>query len=124
MPRRPLRVVMPVTDEEGHRLSEHFGRAPYFAVFEIDGDRVISREVMPNTSEHFGGYGRPPDRLLVLQPDVIITFGMGPRALSRFQEEGVAVLQGESLNAEENLRLLLEDSLKELTEGCREARWR
>lgn len=124
MPKKSMRVVISVADEEGRRLSEHFGRAPYFAVIEIDEGRVIDRKVIPNTSEHFGGYGRPPDRLLSLQPDAIITVGMGPRALSRFQEAGVAVLQAEGLDVEENLRRFLEGSLRELTEGCSEARWR
>ncbi len=118
-----IRVVIPVADEEGQQLSEHFGRAPYFAVITLGGGQVLHREVIPNTSEHFGGYGRPPDRLLSLQPDAIIAVGMGHRALSRFQEAGVAVLQAESLEVEENLKLFLEGSLRELTEGCLEARW-
>ncbi|RLI05938.1 hypothetical protein DRO24_05455 [Candidatus Bathyarchaeota archaeon] len=124
MPKKSMRVVIPIADEEGRRLSEHFGRAPYFAVIEIDEGKVVDREVIPNTSEHFGGYGRPPDRLLSLQPDAIITVGMGPRALSRFQEADVAVIQAEGLDVEANLRRFLEGSLRELTEGCLEARWR
>ncbi len=123
MPKRSMRVVIPVADE-GRRLSEHFGRAPYFAVIEIAEGKVIDREVIPNTSERFGGYGRPPDRLLSLQPDAVIAVGMGPRALSRFKEAGVAVLRAEGLDVEENLRRFLEGSLRELTEGCLEARWR
>ena len=33
-----VRIVVPVVDEGGldARLSEHFGRAPYFAVIELD----------------------------------------------------------------------------------------
>ena len=119
-----MRVVIPVVDEEGSMISEHFGRAPYFAVFTIEEGRILRRELTPNISEHFGGYGRPPDRILSLRPDVVITVGMGPRALSRFQEAGVAVLRAEGLNVEENLRRLMEGSLRELTEGCLEARWR
>ncbi|HDI52886.1 MAG TPA: dinitrogenase iron-molybdenum cofactor biosynthesis protein [Candidatus Bathyarchaeota archaeon] len=119
-----MRVVIPVVDEEGSMISEHFGRAPYFAVFTIEEGRILRRELTPNISEHFGGYGRPPDRILSLKPDVVITVGMGPRALSRFQEAGVAVLRAEGLNVEENLRRLMEGSLRELTEGCLEARWR
>lgn len=124
MSEKVMRVVVPVADEEGHRLSEHFGRAPYFAIVEIEGDEILNREVIPNTSEHFGGYGRPPDRLLSLQPDVVITVGMGPRALSRFQEAGVAILKAEGLDVDENLRHFMEGSLQELTEGCLEAKWR
>ncbi len=119
-----IRVVIPIADEEGRRLSEHFGRAPYFAVITLSRGQILHREVIPNTSEHFGGYGRPPDRLLSLQPDAVIAVDMGPRALSRFKEAGVAVIQAEGLDVEANLRRFLEGSLRELTEGCLEARWR
>jgi len=119
-----MRVVIPIIDGEGSMISEHFGRAPYFAIFTIEEGRILKRELIPNISEHFGGYGRPPDRILSLRPDAVIAVGMGPRALSRFQEAGVAVLKAEGFNVEENLHCFMEGSLRELTEGCLEARWR
>ena len=44
----------------------------------------IGWRAIPNVSEHFGGVGRPPDRILELRPNVLITYGMGPRALRIF----------------------------------------
>jgi len=83
-----VRIVVPVVDKTGldAQLSEHFGRAPYFIVIELDENRsVVSQRTVPNTSEHFGGTGRPPDRILRFKPDILITYGMGPRALNIFQ---------------------------------------
>jgi len=39
-----MRVVIPVLDEKGlgAQLSEHFGRAPYFAVVDLDKDGNVS----------------------------------------------------------------------------------
>jgi len=117
-----VRVVIPVMDEKGVRLSSHFGRAPYFAWFEIEEGRVVERGVIPNDSEHFGGVGKPPERIARLSPDVVITPGMGMRAIGMFQEMGVAVLQGGGEGAEENINLFVRGELTELTEGCLHAR--
>jgi len=119
-----VRIVIPVADERGERLSGHFGRAPYFAWYELREGAIVDRGLVPNDSEHFGGTGLPPDRILQLRPDAVITVGMGPRALDRFQSEGVAVLQAAGSRAEENIELFLRGELRELTEGCLHAQHR
>jgi predicted Fe-Mo cluster-binding NifX family protein len=119
-----VRIVIPVEDEKGESLSEHFGRAPYFAWYELEDGKIVDKGIVPNDSEHFGGIGVPPDRILQLRPYAVITFGMGPRALSRFQSERVAVLQAVSSRVEEDLNGFLKGDLKELTEGCLHAQHR
>jgi predicted Fe-Mo cluster-binding NifX family protein len=121
------RVVVPVLDETGEaaKLSPHFGRAPFFAVVEIQSDgRIEKLSFQPNRSEHFGGGGRPPDIILQFNPNVVITFGMGPRAMRRFQAVGVAVMQATSGTLGEVLHAFAQNELNELTEGCRDARHR
>lgn len=121
------RVVVPVLNEEGEdsRLSPHFGRAPYFAVAEVEkSGQIQSLEFQPNRSSHFGGQERPPDVLLSFKPNIVITYGMGPRALRAFQAAGVAVLQATIDTLGGVLKAFVRDELVELTEGCREARHR
>jgi predicted Fe-Mo cluster-binding NifX family protein len=121
------RIVIPVTDEKGvdSQLSEHFGRAPYFSVFVVDDDgKVLAYKTVPNESEHFGGVGFPPDRILQLNPDAVITYGMGPRALARFQNAKVAVLRANASLARDVLLAYTRDKLEELTEGCHHAKHR
>ena len=119
------RIVIPVIENSGleSRLSEHFGRAPYFMVVEIDSKgEIVNIEAIPNTSEHFGGFGRPPDKILQLRPTALITYGMGPRALSIFQQARVAVLRANASTVREVIKAFKRNELEELTEGCREAR--
>jgi predicted Fe-Mo cluster-binding NifX family protein len=122
-----MRVVVPVNEDKGvdSRLSEHFGRAPFFAVFELDEDgQIMNQKAVPNESEHFGGTGFPPDRILQLKPDAVITFGMGPRALGWFQEAKVAVLRANSNTVKSVISSYVKDELEELTEGCHQAHHR
>jgi len=119
------RIVIPVIEDSGleSRLSEHFGRAPYFMVVEINSKgEIVNIEAIPNTSEHFGGFGRPPDKILQLRPTALITYGMGPRALSIFQQARTAVLRANAPTVREVIEAFKRNELEELTEGCREAR--
>lgn len=121
------RIVVPVLDESGLNatLSEHFGRAPYFAVIDLEENgRISSQRTVPNISEHFGGAGRPPDRILQLQPTALITYGMGPRALGIFQNARVAVLRANTSTVKGVIAAYNNDELEELTEGCHHARHR
>ena len=120
-----VRIVVPVLDEKGidAQLSEHFGRAPYFAIIDLDDEgHVIGQGTISNTSEHFGGVGNPSDRILQLQPRALITYGMGPRALRLFQNAGVAVLRSNVNNVREVVRAYNNNELEELTQGCHHAR--
>ena len=122
-----IRIVVPVLDDQGlnAQLSQHFGRAPYFAVVDISEDgHVLGQKTIANVSEHFGGIGRPPDRILQLKPDALITYGMGPRALSIFQTARVAVLRTNAITVQDVITLYTNDMLEELTEGCHQARHR
>jgi predicted Fe-Mo cluster-binding NifX family protein len=119
-----VRIVIPVMDETSlnAKLSKHFGRAPYFVAIDIDEENsVIGQRTIPNTSEHFGGVGHPPDRILQLRPNALITYGMGPRALRIFQNAEIAVLKTNATIVREVITAYNNDELDELTEGCHEA---
>jgi predicted Fe-Mo cluster-binding NifX family protein len=123
--RMDVRIVIPVLEESGlnARLSEHFGRAPYFAVIELDENgRVSNQRTVPNVGEHLGGSGRRADFILQLKPNAIITFGMGPRGLNIYQSVRVAVLRANANTVGEVIAAYNKDELEELTEGCHQAR--
>ncbi|MFP3985611.1 MAG: NifB/NifX family molybdenum-iron cluster-binding protein [Candidatus Bathyarchaeia archaeon] len=120
-----VRIVIPVIDEGGldAQLSEHFGRAPYFAVVEVDEKgQLVSQKTVANAGEHFGGSGRRADFILQLKPNVIITYGMGPRGLSIYQDVRVAVLRANANTVRQVIDAYNKNELEELTEGCHEAR--
>jgi predicted Fe-Mo cluster-binding NifX family protein len=118
------RVVVPTMDEGGlsAQLAEHFGRAPYFAVVELDENGgITSVKTVPNVGEHTGGTGLSHDHVLGLKPNAIIVQGMGPRGLTGFQNAGVAVLRANANTVGEVVTAYKDDKLQELTEGCHHA---
>jgi predicted Fe-Mo cluster-binding NifX family protein len=118
------RIVVPVSDDRGidAQLSQHFGRAPFYAIIDLDEEgHVIGQGTIANTSEHFGGVGHPPDRILQLKPRALITYGLGPKALRIFQDAEVAVLRTEANTVREVVRAYNNNELQELTQGCHQA---
>ena len=119
-----VRIVIPVSEENGidAQLSQHFGMAPFYAIIDLDDDgEVIGQGTISNTSEHFGGVGLPPDRILQLQPKALVTYGLGSRALMKFQDAGVAVLRTEANTVREVVEAYNKGELQELTQGCSHA---
>jgi predicted Fe-Mo cluster-binding NifX family protein len=119
-----VRIVIPVSDEKGidAQLSQHFGRAPFYSIIDLDAEgKVIGQGTIANTSEHFGGVGLPPDRILQLKPKALVTYGLGSKALKMFQDAGVAVLRTEANTVREVVNAYNNDELQELTQGCHHA---
>lgn len=112
------KIVIPVVDEKGDTVSAHFGRAPYFAWYQVSEGKVVDRGVAPNDSSHFGGQGLPPERMMALGADIVISAGMGMKAISMFQESTVAVLQAQDVSVEKSIQDYVDGKLTELTEGC------
>ena len=55
-----MKVCIPTEREGGidDVVGQHFGRVPTYTLVDIDTNEVA---VIPNTSEHRGGVGVPPD---------------------------------------------------------------
>lgn len=80
----------------GHRgleeyVSEHFGRAPTFTIVDLKTHEV---NVIPNTSQHMGGKGYPPEIMARQGVEVMICSGLGPRAIDFFERLGIEVYIG------------------------------
>ncbi|MFX1261940.1 MAG: NifB/NifX family molybdenum-iron cluster-binding protein [Promethearchaeota archaeon] len=116
------RLLIPCQDPSGQYIAAHFGRAPYFAAVDLDeSGAVIDKSVHPNTGEHSGGRGHAHSNVMSLDPNVVIVQGMGPRGLTSFQSNDVAVLQANSDLIDSLVEAYKRNELRELTEGCSQA---
>lgn len=88
-----MRIGIPTMGDKGleETVSEHFGRAPTFTIVDMKTKEV---KVLPNTSEHFGGFKVAPEILAEAGVEVMLCSGLGPRAVSMFEQFGVEVYVG------------------------------
>ncbi len=98
-------------------VCEHFGRAKTFTIYDTDTGKV---EIVSNTSEHFGGVGKPPELLRRFGVDVVVCSGMGARAIAMFRSFGIRVFMGASGTVRDAIEQFLAGRLVEADEsmGC------
>ncbi len=120
----PNRIVIPTASQDGlsAHLAEHFGRAPYFAVVELEDNEVVNVKTVANVPHSTGRMGQPHEVVLGLNPNVIIAYGMGRRGIGSFQSVGIAVLRANANTVNEVITAYKKNKLQELTEGCHDAR--
>jgi len=102
------KAMLPIEAEEGlkSRISEHFGRAPFFAIIEIRGSEV-KLDFIKNPKR----LGYTPGEYAVVSgiEYVVVKGGIGVKALEIMKKQGIKVVEthGE----------FLEDAIKELKSG-------
>lgn len=118
------KLMIPIEESNGENsiISDHFGRAPYFAVIEISDNNFKIIDMVKNVSEHFGGHGRAATSILEQKPDILIVKGMGPRALQIFNDNGIEVFSTEASIVKEAIKSYLDNRLTNLTEPCEDSK--
>ncbi len=85
-----MRIAIPLQDG---RLSAHFGRCQAYAFVDVDEtSRQITAQKVVASPPHQPGV--LPAWIADNGADVVITRGMGPRAVELFRERGVEVVLG------------------------------
>jgi predicted Fe-Mo cluster-binding NifX family protein len=98
-------------------VCEHFGRADSFTIYDTETGEV---EIVRNTSEHFGGFGRPPELIRAKGVDAVICSGMGAKAIALFKSFGIKVYMGATGTVRDAIEQFLAGKLVEADEamGC------
>jgi predicted Fe-Mo cluster-binding NifX family protein len=118
-----MKVCVPTYETKGLEdiVCEHFGRAPTFTILDMESGEV---NVIPNTSEHFGGIGLPPEALAKEGVHVMLCGGLGPKAVMMFEQAGIDVFVGAAGTVSNMIKAWQEGRLAEATDenACREHR--
>lgn len=101
-------------------VSHHFGRCPYFVLVDVEKEEVKRVEVIDNP--HFQGHqpGMVPGFINDQKADVMLSGGMGRRAIAFFEEYGIGASTGASGTAEAAVKAYLSGGLREAA-PCRES---
>jgi len=112
-----VKIIIPVLENRGaeSRVSSHFGRAPYFALYDSKAEKL---KIIKNKKERFGRGERPAETMLKYKPDVVFAIDMGPRAIDLFISRGVKI-ETENFNTVKEI-IENKDKLRKLEEVCKE----
>ncbi|PLV57189.1 NifB/NifX family molybdenum-iron cluster-binding protein [Thermotoga sp. SG1] len=102
-------IVIPVSENKGKDspISEHFGRAPYFAFMKVEDGKILDIFVEENPFAQDHVAGAVPNFVRQKGADLVIARGIGKKAVSVFESSGVKVIRGASRTVEEVVRKYL-----------------
>ncbi|MFP4563134.1 MAG: NifB/NifX family molybdenum-iron cluster-binding protein [Spirochaetia bacterium] len=107
-----IRAAVPT---ENGNVSGHFGRCPEYTIVDIDGDRVVSKEIVPNPGHE---PGRIPQFLHDQGVHLVAAGGMGMRANDLFAQMGIETILGVSGPVDEVIEGLRAGSLESAGGPC------
>ncbi|MBW1714876.1 MAG: NifB/NifX family molybdenum-iron cluster-binding protein [Deltaproteobacteria bacterium] len=102
-------------------LSHHFGRCPYYTLVDVQGAEIKDVRSAPNPFyDDHGEPGEVPSFIRSQGAQVIIAGGMGPRAISFFEQFGIQAITGASGRVKDVVEVYLKGSLAG-AEPCNES---
>jgi predicted Fe-Mo cluster-binding NifX family protein len=117
-----MRVAISSDNENGldSVVSPHFGRCPYFVLVDVEGQDV--KEVQSIANPYYGHHqpGQVPGFIHSQGADVMLTGGMGGRAIMFFDQYGIQAATGASGTARHALEQYLGGALRGAA-PCRES---
>jgi len=91
-----MRIALPISDEDGleSNIFEHFGRAPYYLLVDIEDNEIEGTEIIQNFYKDTHGPGSIPSFLAKNGVNILICERVGIRAREFFDRYGIKVLTG------------------------------
>ncbi len=94
-------------------VAQHFGRCPYFALADMEGNEVEAIEVIDNPFYAGHQVGQIPQFIHAQKANVMLSGGMGGRAIQFFEQFGIAVATGAAGTVRNTLENYLGGELRE-----------
>jgi len=101
-------------------VSPHFGRCPYFVLVDLQDGEVTTASAVPNPYYSQHQPGQVPGFIHSQQVDVMLTGGMGGRAIAFFEQYGIQAATGASGTVRHALEQYVGHQLRE-AEPCHES---
>ena len=114
-----MKVGFAVQKDEGieSQVYNHFGSAPAFILVDAETRETVT--VQNSDLQHVHGMCEPVSALGGKEVGAVVVGGIGPGALMKLNAMGVKVYEAGARTVKENLQLLRENRLQELSmSGC------
>jgi len=108
-----MRIAISAENQNGMDsiVSHHFGRCPAYILLDVEGDQVKSIHGVDNPYFEHHTPGMVPDFINSQGANVMISGGMGWKAIEFFQQYGIQVATGASGTVGETLQRYLSGEL-------------
>jgi predicted Fe-Mo cluster-binding NifX family protein len=94
---------------EGNQVAQHFGRCQAYTIVEIEGNKVVNKEIAQSPGHQPGFL---PGWLAKFGVTWVICGGMGPRAQQLFQEQGITPVMGVMGSIDQTIEQILAGTLQ------------
>lgn len=111
----PMRITFSAATDQGLQspISPHFGRCPFYIFVDLDeNNNVVSVQAIANAHAKQHNPGQLPAYIRDQGADVMISGGMGGRAVNFFHEYDISVATGASGTVQESLDNYLNGKLR------------
>ncbi|HID87763.1 MAG TPA: dinitrogenase iron-molybdenum cofactor biosynthesis protein [Anaerolineae bacterium] len=117
-----MRIAISADDRKGLEsvVSPHFGRCPYYILVDVEGQEVKAVQAVDNPYYGQHAPGVVPGFIQGQGADVMLTGGMGRRAISLFEQYGIEAVTGASGTVRHALESYLGGQLRG-AQPCRES---
>ncbi|MGD9580105.1 MAG: NifB/NifX family molybdenum-iron cluster-binding protein [Vampirovibrionia bacterium] len=111
------KIAVALSDDK-NTVSAHFGTCAAYMLYEAEGDQVVSKkEVVNELQSHQGGCA-VPGFINSLGANVVITGGMGVKAIEKCAGYGIEVVMGHVGPVEEIVEGYLKGEIVSVGDGC------
>jgi predicted Fe-Mo cluster-binding NifX family protein len=117
-----MRIAISAETENGLEsiVAHHFGSCPYFALVDLDETEVKNMQVVANPFYSTHQPGQVPEFIHQQGADVMISGGMGRRALQFFQEYKIETATGATGSVQSAVTAYLNGQLSDAA-PCKES---
>jgi predicted Fe-Mo cluster-binding NifX family protein len=117
-----MRIAISADNKNGldSIVSPHFGRCPHFVLVDMDDHAVQNVEAVDNPYYHSHQPGQVPAFIHSFDVNVMLTGGMGQRAIMFFEQFGIRPVTGAAGTVRQSLERFLGGTLQDAA-PCRES---
>jgi predicted Fe-Mo cluster-binding NifX family protein len=110
-------IALPIEGDGGldAQVSEHFGHAAAFALVATRDGEIVSCRIVPNPLAENHQPGMLPGFVRTTGANVLLSGGMGPRAVALLQSFGIQVATGASGRVRDAVQAYLNGGLQGIT---------
>jgi predicted Fe-Mo cluster-binding NifX family protein len=109
-----MRIAVSADTNQGlqSQVAHHFGRCPFFALVEVEENQIETFSVIENPFYTGHEVGQVPGFINDQKADVMLSGGMGGRAIQFFNQFGIEPATGASGTVENAVKCYLDGKIK------------